>query len=69
MAIRSLSPDIIAVDEIGGKRDVEAIHEALRAGIKLIANIHGSSIHEVREKQSMREIFEEKNLWKIYSFR
>ncbi|NLV88631.1 MAG: stage III sporulation protein AA [Tissierellia bacterium] len=60
MAIRSLSPDIIAVDEIGGKRDVEAIHEALRAGIKLIATIHGSSIHEVREKQSMREIFEEK---------
>lgn len=60
MAIRSLSPDIIAVDEIGGKRDVEAIHEALRAGIKLIATIHGSSIQEIKEKQSMREIFEER---------
>ncbi|NLK44913.1 MAG: stage III sporulation protein AA [Tissierellia bacterium] len=60
MAIRSLSPDIIAVDEIGGKRDVDAIHEALRAGIKLIATIHGSSIHEIREKLSMRDIFQEK---------
>lgn len=60
MAIRSLSPDIIAVDEIGGKKDVEAIHEALRAGIKLIATIHGSSIQEIREKKSMKEIFEEK---------
>lgn len=60
MAIRSLSPDIIAVDEIGGKRDVEAIHEALRAGIKLIATIHGSSLEEVRNKSSMKELFEEK---------
>lgn len=60
MAIRSLSPDIIAVDEIGGKKDVEAIHEALRAGIKLIATIHGSSIQEIQEKQSMKEIFDEK---------
>ncbi|HEY8361434.1 MAG TPA: stage III sporulation protein AA [Tissierellaceae bacterium] len=60
MAIRSLSPEIIAVDEIGGKKDVEAIHEALRAGIKLIATIHGSSIQEIREKQSMKGIFEEK---------
>ncbi len=60
MAIRSLSPDIIAVDEIGGKKDVEAIHEALRAGIKLIATIHGSSLEEVRSKSSMKDLFEEK---------
>lgn len=59
MAIRSLSPDIIAVDEIGNKRDVEAINEALRAGIKLIATIHGSSLEEVKNKSSMKELFEE----------
>lgn len=60
MAIRSMSPDIIAVDEIGGKKDVEAIHEALRAGIKLIATIHGYSIEELKEKASMEELFKEK---------
>lgn len=59
MAIRSLSPDIIAVDEIGNKKDVEAINEALRAGIKLIATIHGNSLEEVRNKTSMKELFEE----------
>ena len=59
MAIRSLSPDIIAVDEIGNKRDVEAINEALRAGIKFIATIHGSSLEEVMNKSSMKELFEE----------
>ena len=59
MAIRALSPDIIAVDEIGGKKDVEAIHEALRAGIKLMATVHGSSLDEVRNKSSMKELFKE----------
>ncbi len=59
MAIRSLSPDIIAVDEIGNKRDVEAINDALRAGIKLIATIHGSTLEEVKNKSSMKELFEE----------
>ena len=60
MAIRSMSPDIIAVDEIGGRKDVEAIHEALRAGIKLIATIHGYSIEELKEKRSMEELFKER---------
>lgn len=60
MAIRSLSPDIIAVDEIGGERDIESIQEALRAGIRLIATIHGDSFHEVNEKPSMKKLFEDK---------
>ena len=60
MAIRSLSPDIIAVDEIGSKKDVEAINEALRAGIKLIATVHGSNLQEIMEKSSMNELFKEK---------
>lgn len=60
MAIRSMSPDIIAVDEIGGVKDVEAIHEALRAGIKLIATVHGYSLEELQEKRSMEELFKEK---------
>ena len=33
MFIRSMSPEIIAVDEIGGKEDIEAIEAGLRAGI------------------------------------
>lgn len=60
MAIRSLSPQIIAVDEIGSKRDVEAINEALKAGIKLIATVHGSSLDEILEKSSMEDLFKNK---------
>ena len=60
MAIRSMSPDIIAVDEIGGIKDIEAIYEALKAGIKLIATVHGSSLEEVKGKLSMASLFQEK---------
>ena len=46
--------------EIGSKKDVEAINEALRAGIKLIATVHGSSLQEIMEKSSMNELFKER---------
>lgn len=60
MLIRSMSPDIIAVDEIGSKDDVISIQEALRAGIKLIATIHGYSIEDIRYRLSMKELFQDK---------
>lgn len=65
MAIRSMSPDIIAVDEIGGIKDIEAIHEALKAGIKLIATVHGSSLAEIKGKISMEDLFKE-NIFKRF---
>ena len=60
MMIRSMSPDIIAVDEIGSKEDVLSIQEALRAGIKLVATIHGYSIDDIRDRGSMKELFKDK---------
>ena len=65
MAIRSMSPDIIAVDEIGGIKDIEAIHEALKAGIKLIATVHGFSLDEIKGKSSMENLFKE-NIFKRF---
>ena len=36
MMIRSMSPDILIVDEIGSKEDSEAIMEAVHAGVQLL---------------------------------
>lgn len=60
MAIRALSPDVVAVDEIGNIKDIEAINEALRTGVKIIATIHGSSMEEIKNKISMKNIIDEK---------
>ena len=47
MLIRSMSPDVIAVDEIGTKADAEAVERAAVAGISLVATMHGESLEDV----------------------
>ncbi len=58
--IRAMSPNIIAVDEIGGIKDIEAIREGLRAGIKFIATIHGYGIEDIRNRINLSELIKEK---------
>ena len=48
MLIRSMSPQVIAVDEIGSREDIEAINYVISCGCKLIATVHGSSIEDVK---------------------
>jgi stage III sporulation protein AA len=59
MMIRSMSPDILIVDEIGRKEDAEAIQEAVHAGITLMMTTHGTSIEEVKKRPSLRKILEQ----------
>lgn len=47
MLIRSMSPDLIATDEIGKKEDCHAIEAAVCAGISLLTTIHGSCYEDV----------------------
>ncbi len=47
MMIRSMSPEILIVDELGRKEDMEAIFEAINAGVHIIATIHGSFLEQI----------------------
>ena len=60
MLIRSMSPQIIAVDEIGSKQDMEAIDHVIGCGCKLIATVHGSSIDDIRSKPILGELVRKK---------
>lgn len=44
MLVRAMSPEIIAVDEIGGVDDINSIDEALRTGVSFIVTVHGSDL-------------------------
>lgn len=48
MLIRSMSPDLIATDEIGKKEDCYAIEAAVCAGISLLTTIHGSNYEDIK---------------------
>lgn len=58
MMIRSMSPDVLIVDEIGRKEDADAIMEAVNAGIKLMMTTHGTSLEEIRKRPTIRPILD-----------
>lgn len=59
MLIRTMAPEVIAVDEIGGRQDMEAIDYVRSCGCKLIATVHGSSIDEIRSKPLLSRLVRE----------
>ncbi len=60
MLIRSMSPSIIAVDEVGSRDDIEAIEYVMNCGCKLIATVHGSSIDDIKNKPILGRMVREK---------
>lgn len=56
MLVRSMSPRIIAVDEIGDYGDIHAIETVLHCGCKLLATVHGSSIEDVKKKPLLQKL-------------
>lgn len=56
MLIRSMSPDLIATDEIGRPEDVVAIEEAINAGVTIVATVHGKDIDDIKKRPNMNRI-------------
>jgi stage III sporulation protein AA len=58
MLIRSMSPDILIVDEIGRLEDSEAIMEAVNAGVQLFITVHGYEYNDLLKRPSLRPLIE-----------
>jgi stage III sporulation protein AA len=56
MMIRSMSPDVIVVDEIGRMEDSEAAMEAVNAGVGLLMSVHAFSYEELENRPGIRDI-------------
>ena len=59
MLIRSMSPQVIAVDEIGAPEEVQAIKYAMHCGCKMIATVHGESIEDIQRKPLLEQMIRE----------
>ncbi len=59
MLLRSMTPAVIAVDEIGNGDDAQAIHQILNSGCKLIATVHGSNMEEMYRKPLLKHLLKE----------
>lgn len=65
MAIRSMAPKVIVADEIGNKRDSEAIKYAMCCGVKGIFTAHGASLEELEKNPEISDLLKNKIFEKI----
>ncbi len=57
IATRTMSPEVIMIDEIGSD-EAEGVAQAVRTGIPLVATAHAAAFSEVRERPSLSSLFE-----------
>lgn len=60
-AVRSMSPDIIATDEIFGKSEIDAIFDVVRCGVRVIATVHANDVASLKKSEYARllDIFDQ----------
>nr|WP_255351812.1 stage III sporulation protein AA [Propionispora sp. 2/2-37] len=56
MLIRSMAPQAIITDELGRHEDVQAVREALNAGISVITTVHGNDEKEILHRPYVSEL-------------
>lgn len=58
MLLRSMSPQIIAVDEIGSYSDQEALENVFHCGCRLLATVHGNSVEDIRRRPLLQHMLQ-----------
>lgn len=60
MAIRSMAPQVMAVDELGTEEDIKALFSVVRSGCSILATMHGDSLDSLCNKNFLKEVMDEK---------
>ncbi len=58
LLVRAMGPDVIVTDEIGGPGDCEALEEAARCGVAVIASAHAESLQELKKRARLQPLVE-----------
>ncbi len=70
MLIRSMSPQIIAVDELGAKEDFSALYQAIYSGIFVLGTVHAQTVEELMNKPFFCDLVKQKMIQRyIWLFR
>ncbi|MCL2362752.1 MAG: stage III sporulation protein AA [Defluviitaleaceae bacterium] len=60
MLLRAMAPDVIAVDELGGREDAKAVEAVLTAGVRLLCTAHGDSFEDVMKNPGLAGLISRK---------
>ena len=58
MLLRSMAPEVLAVDEIGSEEDVREIQYAANCGCTVFATVHGGSLDALQNQPNLRKLLE-----------
>ncbi len=56
MLVRSMAPDVIVMDEIGSAEDADAIFEAAKMGVSVLASAHASSLDDALSRNALSKM-------------
>ena len=59
LLLRGMSPQVLAVDEITARRDVQAMAGAVGCGVSLLATAHGNTREDLQRRPVYREMLEQ----------
>lgn len=54
LLLRAMSPQVLAVDELGGERDFMAVEQAVYSGSRVLGTVHAGDVRELSEKPYLR---------------
>ena len=56
MLVRSMAPQVMAMDELGHADDVSALLDALRTGVQILSTAHASSLEEAQNRPVIAQL-------------
>ena len=59
MLIRGMNPQILAMDELTRKADLEAVQQIFGCGVGILATAHGTEISELRKRRAYRVLLDQ----------
>ena len=62
MLLRSMAPQVMAVDELGSEQEITLLRQITYCGSSIIATIHGENVQDIRNKAYLKKAIEEEIL-------
>lgn len=60
MLLRSMAPEVVATDELGGGEDLAVITEMLKAGVTVITTLHGENLTDLKSRPPWKHLLQQK---------